>query len=343
MWAGTCFNRAAGHERRQGPAPWAAPAGGDARCEPMLSARVDHWLASLSLRRGRRHAGEQPVPRFLDTAAGRLRVADTGGPGPTVVLVPDGPNAVEHCAQVRGLLTRQGVRVVCFDMPGFGLSVPKACYTHSLDEGASLVLEVLDQLAIDSAVLAFSCANGFYALRAAQLAPARVAGLLLSQTPSLGDMQHWALRVVPKVLHFPVIGQFLGWCFRERAASRWYGLALPKGTDPAPMRETARQAFRCGACFSLAGVVQGLLREDPQTALCPIDTPCTVVWGNGDRSHRRTEPASLLRHVPHAQVIQFRDCGHFPDLEQAQRFVGVLMAALPAWASRRAASEGVPA
>lgn len=295
----------------------------------MLSARLDHWLAGLSFRRG---SARQASMRFVPTSAGRVRVSDTGGAGAgTVVVVPDGPNTVEHCARVVDLLSRRGVRVVCFDMPGFGLSVPGAAYTHALDAGARAVLEVLDGLGVERAVLAFSCANGFYALRAAQLAPGRVAGLMLSQTPSLADMQGWALRTVPKALRVPVLGQGLGWGLREKAASSWYGLALPRGADPAPMRETARRAFHCGACFSLAGVVQGLLREDPQAPLGSPCTPCTVLWGPQDRSHRRTDPASLLRHMPQARVVRFDDCGHFPDLEQAERFVGLLMEALPGW------------
>jgi pimeloyl-ACP methyl ester carboxylesterase len=28
--------------------------------------------------------------------------------------------------------------------------------------------------------------------------------------------------------------------------------------------------------------------------------------------------------VPHAEIIQFQDCGHFPDLEQPERFAQVL-------------------
>lgn len=80
--------------------------------------------------------------------------------------------------------------------------------------------------------------------------------------------------------------------------------------------------------------MQGLLREDPRAALGHPGTPCTLVWGAQDRSHRRIDPASLLRHMPQARVVRFDDCGHFPDLEQADRFVGLLMDALPGWMAR---------
>jgi pimeloyl-ACP methyl ester carboxylesterase len=292
----------------------------------MLSTRLDRWLATrarkVARRRGAVPAGFQEVP----TSAGRVRVADTGGLGPVVVFVPDGPNVVEHYA---GLIARlsPACRVVCFDMPGFGFSVPGAAYAHSLDQGAQVVLDVLDQLGIARVTLAFSCANGFYALRAARLAPERILGLVLSQTPSLKAMHAWTARVVPAPLKVPVLGQWLGWLFRRRAASGWYRIALPSGTDASGFRDVGLQALRCGACFSLAGVVQGLLRE-PANALGGIQAPCTVIWGRKDRSHRQTEPRSLLEIVPHAELIEFDQCGHFPDLENSGPYVRILLEAM---------------
>jgi pimeloyl-ACP methyl ester carboxylesterase len=105
-----------------------------------------------------------------------------------VVFVPDGPNVIEHYAGLILALSER-LRVVCFDMPGFGHSLPR------LEQGANTVLAVLDRLDIRSATLAFSCANGFYALRAARLAPGRVSSLFLSRTPSLDAMHACMCRV----------------------------------------------------------------------------------------------------------------------------------------------------
>jgi pimeloyl-ACP methyl ester carboxylesterase len=301
----------------------------------MWSALLDHHLMHWTLRRLQRSAERAPL-RFLDTPLGRIRLTDTGGQGVAVLFVPDGPNVVEHYNALIEGLVQKGLRVVCFDMPGFGFSVPHANYAHSLIQGADAVRLVLDHLHIGRAVLAFSCANGFYALRFAQLAPNRVIGLLLSQTPSVQAMHAWTDRVVPKVLRIPVLGQALSWLFREKAASSWYRIALPKTTAAEPMRSVSLHALRCGACFSLAGVVQGLLRE-PNTALVPVTVPCTVVWGTQDRSHRFTAADSVLSVVAQAKIIRFEDCGHFPDLEQVDRYIEVLTDSLLSWSSGEAA------
>ena len=290
-------------------------------------ARLSTWLdAKLAAGSVKQHRQIQPPAlntRWLQTSAGMIRVFDSGGDKPCVVMAPDGPNVLEHYQGLFTLLAPQ-VRVVCFDMPGFGFSAPSAAYDHSLEQGAAAILSVLDQLNIAKATLALSCANGFYAMRVAQRAPHRVASLLLSQTPSVEAMHRWTERVVPRPLTLPVLGQAVSWVFRQKMAKSWYRIALPKTTDSAPFQQTARHALRCGGCFSLAGVVQGLTRESVD-ATQGISTPCTVLWGSQDRSHRLTDPLAILRDAPHAEVVRFDDCGHFPDLENPQLFVQTLL------------------
>jgi pimeloyl-ACP methyl ester carboxylesterase len=200
----------------------------------MLSTFVDSCLARFSARqRNGDSAGTLPVHHIL-TSVGPVRTYDSGTDTNKtklcVILVPDGPNVIEHYEALINLLTPH-LRVVCFDMPGFGFSLPQANYAHSLDQGALAVLGVMDALKIKTATLAFSCANGFYALRAAQMAPQRIARLVLTQTPSLTAMHAWTARLVPWPLRVPVLGQLVGWLFKRMAALSWYRIALPRTTD----------------------------------------------------------------------------------------------------------------
>jgi pimeloyl-ACP methyl ester carboxylesterase len=50
-----------------------------------------------------------------------------------------------------------------------------------------------------------------------------------------------------------------------------------------------------------------------------------MIWGGRDHSHKHTDPASLLHEVPHAEIVHFPDCGHFPDLEQSRRYADILI------------------
>jgi pimeloyl-ACP methyl ester carboxylesterase len=264
---------------------------------------------------------------MVNTPAGRLRLYDSSmGQDtnlPCILITPDGPNVIEHYSDLISLLSPH-VRVVCFEMPGFGHSLPQKTYAHSLDEGAGVIVCVLDALGIQQATLAFSCVNGYYALRAAQITPERILQLVLSQTSSLRAIHPRARRNVPWPILLPVAGQILMLLFRSKVARDWYHVALPRNTDSTFYVNTALASLNHGGCFCLAGVAQGLGGE-PVDTLNGIAVPCTLLWGTKDHSHKYTEPASLVECAPNAEVIRFEDTGHFPDIEQPKRYAEILL------------------
>jgi pimeloyl-ACP methyl ester carboxylesterase len=288
-------------------------------------------LDSLLNRGGTPDATAWPAgTRLLQTARGKVRVRDTGGRGPAVLMVPDGPNVIEHHTAVIGALAPHA-RVICFDLPGFGFSRPTFGYSHSVEHGAQAVLAVMDTLELREASLFFSCANGFYAIAAAKRVPQRIRRLLLCQTPGLSVMPAWTLRNVPRPIRTPVLGQLLMRAARRKFAHTWYGMAMPPDQPSRPQRAefraTADRALTQGGCFCLAGVVQGLTRAQ-ESDVAGVKTPATLLWGDADRSHKHTRAESLLELLPQATIRHFPDCGHFPDLEQPQRYSQIALSVL---------------
>lgn len=288
----------------------------------MLGAAVDSLLQ-------RGVPGTPPGPtRWVPSRYGRLRVQDSGGKGPVVLMTPDGPNVIEHHAEVVARLAPHA-RVICFDMPGFGFSKPGLRYDHSIQRGAETVLSLMDALEIREASLHFSCANGFYALAAARLAPQRIRRLVLVQTPSLAAMRAWTDRRVPLAVRTPVLGQALVRARRRFIANRWYGVALPQPEARAPYRAIADQALCQGGCYCLAGVVQGLLKGRDHE-LAGVRQPVTLLWGDADATHTQTDPASLHELVPQASIHRFAGCGHYADLERTDDYVRIALDGLAA-------------
>ncbi|NJM76206.1 MAG: alpha/beta fold hydrolase [Acaryochloridaceae cyanobacterium RU_4_10] len=185
--------------------------------------------------------------KLLQTQAGILRVLDTGSRKPPLLIVPDGPCVIEHYADLIELLALD-FRVVCFDLPGFGFSYPASSFDFSVSQTAETVVEVMDLLEIPFAVLAFTCANGFFALHVAQHHPHRVSHLVLGQTPSFQSMRQWNDRIIPKILHVPYIHKYWlidcgeGWRFGLKTANLRYRLANHK--DTAIQRHTKVQGQR---------------------------------------------------------------------------------------------------
>lgn len=298
----------------------------------MIGARLDALLyRQLAGRRARAAAAWPDTLSWLDTAAGPLRVFDSGGERAPVLFVPDGPCSIEHYDELIGLLQGE-FRVLVVDLPGFGFSPPRPDYTHELHEGALVIAAALEALALPPVTLVASCVNGFYALAAAQLARARIARLILCQTPSLHAMRDWSERIVPPVIKVPVIGQMLNYSGRRRIATAWCRSTVAEHTRRDAFADTARAVLRHGGCYCFAGVVQGMQRCAPEDPLLapPEDLPVTAVWGTADRSHRRSAAGSLQTHCPQAELREFKSAGHFPELEAPEQFAGLLHASAAA-------------
>jgi pimeloyl-ACP methyl ester carboxylesterase len=283
-----------------------------------LGARVDAALCGIG-----------PAPRFdapyalVDTRRSRLRVLDTGGDKPALLLAPDGPCVVEHYAPLIESL-REQFRVVCADLPGFGFSRPRGDYAHTLRDGADVLLALLDALRIERATLALSCVNGFYAIAAAKLAPQRVTRLVLAQTPDFAAMRAWTAAMVPAPIAVPVVGQLLNRVTCRKIAHGWLRVAVADRTRRGAMQQVADHALCSGGCYCFAGVVQGMMRtRADEPLLHDVRVPATLVWGRLDRSHKATDPQSIRRHLPQARVVEV-DTGHFPDLEAPGEYARLL-------------------
>jgi pimeloyl-ACP methyl ester carboxylesterase len=296
---------------------------------PSTAQRAASALDALLARRLRRAPTADDRVRAIarwELPSASIRVRLAGGAGPVFVIVPDPPNTIEHYDRLIELLAPAG-RVLCFEVPGFGLSYPRAAtFGFGADDFARVLVEVLHHAGVRDVTLMMSCLGGYVAMLVARRHPELVARLVLSQTPTVAHMRRWARRFDPiGLLGMPLVGQGLIHLIKERATRFWYANALPDGVDPAPYLAPALVAQRRGGPYALASGIQAMRRLDP-TTLAGVDQPVTLVWGGADRTHARTDPRSLLEVVPHARFVPFDRCGHFPDLEDAGRFSALVLA-----------------
>jgi pimeloyl-ACP methyl ester carboxylesterase len=254
----------------------------------------------------------------LDLGKTSLRIADRGSGTLAFVLTPDPPNVLEHHETALGSIAQRG-RAVGLELPGFGHSRPSPSFRFSVDENADVILEALEKLEIERAVLVFSCIAGLIALEAARRAPERIAAVVLAQTPSFDDALAWSERVdFGGLIGTPVVGQLLVRALRKPLARSWYQAALPKGANVEPYLRPALEAYSQGADYCLASALQAIRRSLP--AKDPIPVPVLEIWGDADRTHRPSDPSGALALAPRHKLVIFEGAGHFPDLEQPERF-----------------------
>ena len=260
---------------------------------------------------------------YMETDFGKIRFFDTKGFLPVIINVPDGPNVIEHHQTLIKALSKN-FRVICFEYPGLGFSFPNRKFDYSFRSGSKLLLQLMDILKIDRASLLFSCSNGYYAVQAGSDNPDRFQHIFLSQTPSTGGLLEWTKSAIPAVLKTPVIGQLANSVYSKKLARLWYKYSLPKNhpaTDD--YYQIAINSMNHGGCFCLSSLVQGL-KKDRDTTLELVGVPTTLVWGSMDFTHRRTDKDLIRTHIKDCEIIEFKDCGHFPELEKTTHYITLI-------------------
>ena len=179
----------------------------------------------------------------------------------------------------------------------------------------------MEILKIENTSLLFSCSNGYYALKAAMISSDKFKHVFISQTPSIHSIVEWTKNSIPSILKIPIIGQLTNNILIEKFSNVWYDVALPRESGfKNDFKSKAHQSIKQGACFCLSSLVQGLSKEKTST-LNIENTNVTLVWGGKDYSHRKTSKESIKDHVNNCEIIEFKECGHFPELENSEKFV----------------------
>ncbi|WP_225408414.1 alpha/beta fold hydrolase [Stigmatella hybrida] len=289
------------------------------------------WLDSFRLRarasslQGGWAARTRPAVTFHELPQATLRVR-TGGTRkagePTVVMVCDPPNVIEHFDAVFELLSPHH-RLVLFEPPGFGFSSPRASFRFTFEEYRACIEALLRQLDEGPYVLAFTCVWAHIALQIAAKDPQLVTRLMLWQSPSWEQQVTWAREVdKKKVLSRPVLGQ-LSTAFKpDQIGLGWYRASLAKNrySDFMP---TLSQALTQGAFCCLGSLWQQWFYGYTPPAV-RVEQPALVSWGMADRTHARSDKESIGSQLSRAQWHRFQHAGHSPELEAPQEYCELL-------------------
>src|SRR5512146_257706 len=115
---------------------------------------------------------------FCDTAMGRVHCVDSGsGGGAPLVLLHQTPRSVDEFKEVLPLLAKHR-RTIAIDNPGYGCSDPVEGQP-TVSDYARAVVDVLDALTIDKAVLVGHHTGAVIAIELAAAFPERVDRVVL--------------------------------------------------------------------------------------------------------------------------------------------------------------------
>ena len=257
-----------------------------------------------------------------------LRVLEAGpASGPPIVLV--------HGWAVSAYLWRHNIlplaaaghRVIALDLPGHGLSdAPEATGSYTTERFAAVVLELLDALGIERAMLAGQSMGGKVVARVALDAPARVKALSLYGPVGFGLIPPWhalspALPLPPGELISMMIPRSMIAFVQHRVWGK-IGFFTERDIDeywaPTQFPAVVRAQLQMLKEFSWG------LWDEP--ALQGLTMPTHVVFGTRDRTVRPMHAERLARVLPNGELTWIQDGGHVVMEEAPERINAMLLA-----------------
>jgi pimeloyl-ACP methyl ester carboxylesterase len=208
-----------------------------------------------------------------------------------------------------------GWRFLAPDLRGFG-ATPIETDTMTVDAYARDLLGFLDALSIDRCVFAGLSLGGYIAFALFRLAPARMSGLVLSDTRAEADTAEGRRG-----------RQALLALLEEKGVSAVADDLLPKLLGETTKRERqecereARRLIESNSGRAVAAAIHALMgRPDSTSDLARIGCPTLVIVGEEDTITPR--PAAELMHnaIDGAELAVIPRAGHLSNLEAPDEF-----------------------
>ncbi len=230
------------------------------------------------------------------------------GEGPALVFIHGaGGNAAVWFQQVQ--VFAHDYTVLCVDLPGFGLSLPRegGLVPDSLGE---IVLEVMDHAQVERASIIGQSLGGWFALRAALSAPERVNRLILSCS-------------MAGVAHTPAVQAFVAALASMGAA----GLAeFTLSSNFARVKAAKAYLFRQITAFNPPAdhaAIGPLFAPDalmPEDELKRIGCPVLMISGSEDPIWPPNSLEGIAAIFPQAKQEILNGTGHSPYFEKAEDY-----------------------
>lgn len=217
---------------------------------------------------------------------------------------------------------KKDYRVLTLDIRGFGRSELNHPYT--LEFVVDDVIELLDHLKIDKAVICGLSMGGFVALRAVQRNPERFRGVVLADTKSEPDLDSSRL------------GRYKGIrLIEEKGLSVFVDEFISKSLAPMPdgkKSPTFTTAKSIAMANKVSGVEAGLLalttRTDTSPELGKIQVPTLILQGELDSVIPMEAAKALNEKIRDSKLIVIPGAGHLSNLDNPQEFNAKLSAFL---------------
>ena len=248
---------------------------------------------------------------FAEVDGAHVRFVEQGE-GPPVVLVHGFASSLGAWRDVVPELAKKH-RVLALDLKGFGWS-SRPAGDYSPQAEARLVLALMDQRGIKSAAVVAHSWGSSVALAMALEAPERVTRLALYDAwvyeEQLPTTFLWARA---SVVGEALFDAFYGERPDEKMARAFYD---PKTyVTERFVEDVEKQLERPGTTAAALAAVRAQRYAEMQARYPSIQQPVLLMWGREDEVTLLPFGERLSHDLPHAHLVVFPRCGHFPMIE----------------------------
>lgn len=242
---------------------------------------------------------------------------ETIGRGRPVIMLHGWLESWDHWLQTMESLSRD-FKAYALDFWGFGES-GKQSGSFSVKDYVEMVHQFMERLGIERAPIIGHSMGGTVSLNVALDHPERVEKVAVVGSPVVGDGLALILRLAARRSFASLIYQMPGAIpisvrlfspFLARDWKTWYKMF------ERDLSRTTMESFH----HSIAS----LRKTDLRPRLGEIKVPVVGIYGQGDRIVDPKQGAALARGTPMADIREFERSGHFPMLDETERFYQVL-------------------
>jgi 4,5:9,10-diseco-3-hydroxy-5,9,17-trioxoandrosta-1(10),2-diene-4-oate hydrolase len=218
-------------------------------------------------------------------------------------------------------------RVYAPDFPGFGESA-KPSLEYSPEFLRQFLVDFIDALGIERAVLVGNSLGGLVSLRFALSRPEQVAALVLVDSSGLG----YSVTPALSQLTLPLYGEAaISWCQTPLGAKQrsWLRTSLlfahPSQVPDVWLAEQERMAQMPGFLQATVSSLRAQVnvfgqRQVLLDSLGQLQMPTLVVWGTDDLVFPKEQAQDAVSRLQQGYLAFIPDCGHLPHIERPELF-----------------------
>lgn len=207
------------------------------------------------------------------------------------------------------------VQGISYDIRGFGESTTRHHF-FNIDLFAQDLLSFIESLSLKNCILCGISMGGYIALRAYEIAPDKIGGLILCDTNSSADGNE------AKLKRFKSIQQIIDGGkqeFTETFIENVFSASTLKGNPQVVsfLRSVILNTSDETICATLLALAS---RTDTSHVLPQVNVPVLIIRGEEDKLMSQEQTDQLINGISQSEFINIKDSGHLPNLENPKDF-----------------------